>query len=248
MTNSLWAGLVRFGPITFAAKLYPAAERCELKWREIHRTCRSPLEYARRCPSCGREVARQDVAKAYEHDGRLVVLRNGDGRAVEPRLEPVVRLLRCVDAAQIDPLYLDRAYHIRPDRGATRSYVLLREALARSGKIGVGTAVLWGSEQPVLLRPYLGVLVLHTLFHFDEVSSWREHAPAMAAPRAWELRVAEALVSRLSSSGFALEQLTNHRRLALVALLERKQARGKKEGGAGCRKRALASPAAGRAA
>lgn len=224
--KALWKGVISFGPMTIPVKLYPATEQQEVRYHYLHKTCHTPLDYARRCPRCELEVPWEDMIRGYEHHNHLVVLTEEELKALVSKGEHTLQLVQCADAAEVDPLYFDKVYYLKPDSGGSKAYILLREALARSNKVAVGTVVLREKEHPVLLRPYQEVLVLHTLFYPPEVESWEKLAPSFGPPRKRELKAAEELIEKLSG-GFAPERFTDRFRSALIELLEQKEKKEK---------------------
>ena len=226
--KAIWKGAISFGLITIPVKLYPAAGHQEMKYHYLHKACRTPVEYARRCPHCGVEVPWEEVMRGYDHHDHLVVLTEEELEGLAPRGEHTVELLQCVGADEVDPLYFDKAYYLEPEAGGRKPYVLLREALARTGKVAMGTIVIREREHLVLLRPYQGALVLHTLFYPVEVQPVAQLALPHASPRERELKTAGELVQKLSG-GFAPERFTDRYRSALMDLLERKEKWEKEE-------------------
>ncbi len=220
--RALWKGTISFGPITVPAKLYPATESREPKYHYLHKSCSTPLEYARNCPRCKLEVSREQVVRGYEHGGDLVVLTEKELKALIPKGKHMLQLVQCADAEAVDPLYFDKAYYLEPEAGGEKAYVLLREALARSNQVALGSIVLREKEHPVLLRPYQDILLLHTLFYPSEVADWKRFSPALALPQERDLKAARGLVEKLSG-GFDPQRFTNRFYQALLDLLEQKE-------------------------
>lgn len=229
--KAIWKGVISFGLITIPAKLYPATGHQEMKYHYLHEACRTPVEYFRRCPHCGVEVPWEEVVRGYEHHNQLVILTEQELGTLTLKGAHTVELLQYVSADEVDPLYFDKAYYVEPEGGGSHAYAVLREVLARTGKVAVGAIVIREREHLALLRPYQGALVLHTLFYPAEVQPVVQLALPQALVRQRELKAAEELVQKLSG-GFAPERFTDRYRSALVDLLERKE-RAEKEGGEG---------------
>jgi len=226
--KAIWKGVISFGLITIPVKLYPATGHQEAKYHYLHEACRTPVEYSRRCPHCGVEVPWKEIVRGYEHHDHLVILTEEELGTLALKGEHTVELLQCMGADEVDPLYLDKAYYLEPEAGGRKAYILLREALARTGKVALGAIILREREHLALLRPYQGALILHTLFYPVEVQPVTQLALPHASPRERELKAAEELVQRLSG-GFAPERFTDRYRSALMELLERKERVEKEE-------------------
>jgi DNA end-binding protein Ku len=172
------------------------------------------------------EVPGEEVVRGYEHHDHLVVLTEEELETLALKGEHTVELFQCVGADEVDPVYFDKAYYLQPEVGGRNAYVLLREALARTGKVAMGAIVLREKQHLALVRPCQGALVLHTLFYPVEVQSLARLALSHVSPRERELKATEELVQKLSG-GFAPERFTDHYRSALTDLLEQKEKEGK---------------------
>jgi DNA end-binding protein Ku len=77
--RSLWRGSVSFGLVNIPVRLYAATEKQDIKFRYLHKECLTPIEYEKRCPTCRREVAADEIVWGYEYEkGRFVVLDEED--------------------------------------------------------------------------------------------------------------------------------------------------------------------------
>src|SRR4030095_15853896 len=74
-----------------------------------------------------------------------------------------------VPLESVDPVYLDEAYFLGPDRGGARAYRLLAAGLTETGRAGIAPFLLSGKASLVLIRAASGVLMLHTMYYADEV-------------------------------------------------------------------------------
>src|SRR5207244_9618327 len=102
--------------------------------------------------------------------------------------------------AGVDPIYFEDAHYLGPDKGAEKAYHLLAQAMRETGRVALAQYVRGGKEHLVLLRPYDGGLVLHTMHYADEVRSLAEaDLGGEPKPRAGELEMAGKLVRQLPS-------------------------------------------------
>jgi DNA end-binding protein Ku len=105
-----------------------------------------------------------------------------------------------VDLADIDPVYFEKSYHVVPSSpDALRPYALLRAAMERSGRVGIGRFVLRTKPHLVAIRPMRGVLALETLFFGDEVRDAASLIPGLEGVEITEraLDLAERLIETL---------------------------------------------------
>jgi DNA end-binding protein Ku len=111
--------------------------------------------------------------KGYQYGkGQYVVLTDEDFDKARVPATQIFEIRKFVAAAEVEDLYFDHPYYVQPDgKGATKPYALLRDALAESGKIGVGTIVLRQREHLGALEPVGEALVLTTMRFAHEIRS-----------------------------------------------------------------------------
>lgn len=145
MMRAIWSGALNFGLVDIPVKLYAAAESARLDLDMLHRKDLKPIRYARVCRAEGKEVRYADVVKGYEYKkGDYIVLTEEDFRRANVRKTRLIDIVEFADAAEIDPIYYEKPYYLRPEKGSEKAYRLLRDALKRSGKMGIATFVLRG--------------------------------------------------------------------------------------------------------
>ena len=167
--RSIWNGTVTFGLVNVPIKLYTATESKSVSFHEVHARDGERIEHRRICSKEDREVPYEEVVKGYEvSNGKFVVLDDDEVKAAAGDRGKVVALDEFVDAAAIDPVFHDKTYYVGAG-DVVQAYRLLREALRRSGRAGVGRFTFHNREYLVALRAFDDVLALHTLRFADEV-------------------------------------------------------------------------------
>ncbi|MFL5826509.1 MAG: Ku protein [Thermoleophilaceae bacterium] len=168
--RSLWNGAIRFGLVTVPVKLFSAVEPKQIRFREVHLEDAAPIEHRRLCSKEEVEVPWDEVVRGYElESGKYVVFDKEELKAVESLGGKTIEVSDFVPGEQIDPVFYDKPYYIGPGKGAAEAYELLRRALERTGRVGIGTFVLRTKQQLVALHPADGVLRLETMRFHDEV-------------------------------------------------------------------------------
>lgn len=172
--RAIWKGAVNFGLVTIPVALYAATERAnEITFRQLHRKDESPIDYKRFCEREDVEVPWSEIVKGYEYaKGRYVVITDEDlARARVPATQTYA-IRDFVPARSIDDLYFNHPYYLAPaGRAAVKPYALLRDALEKSGRVGVGTIVLRQREHLAALEPAGEALVLTTMRWAYEIRS-----------------------------------------------------------------------------
>jgi DNA end-binding protein Ku len=168
--RSMWKGAISFGLVMIPIKLYAATEQKDIAFRQVHREDGGRIRFRRVCSIDGEEVPYEDVAKGYElPTGEMVVLTDEDMADLPLPTTRSIEVLHFLPAEQLDPILLNRSYFVEPEAAGARAYVLLRDALDRSGKVALAMVALRQRESLATLRTRDGLLVLETLLWPDEV-------------------------------------------------------------------------------
>jgi len=154
-------------------KLFPATSSSSLRFNQIHKECQTRIKYQKYCPQCGREVASEEILKAYPYEkDKYVVMEEDDFDNVNLETTKSINILKFVGQGQVDPIYFDKTYFVIPDGPiAMDGYVLIREAMKRIGKVAVAKVVLSGKEHLTAIRVKGDALIMSTLYYQDEVKS-----------------------------------------------------------------------------
>jgi DNA end-binding protein Ku len=186
---SVWTGVVTFGLVSIPVKLYVAARPETVSFNQLHSVCHTRLRQKLYCPTCERDVERNEIVKGYKLDD-YVLMDDADFEKAAEEGSRALEVLEFVDGATVDPVYLERSYYLAPQEGSERAYHVLVAALAESGKAAVVRFVMGTRGYHALVRPGEGKLVLHTLYYADEVreleARWK---PVKPAPQEVELAV-----------------------------------------------------------
>ncbi len=168
--RSMWKGAITFGLVTIPVKLYAATEQKDIAFRQVHRADGGRIRFRRVCSVDEAEVPFEDVAKGFElPTGEMVVLTEDDMAGLPLPTARSIEVLHFTPEDQIDPILFSRSYFVEPENSGTRAYVLLHDALERSGKVAVAQVALRQREALATLRSRGGLLVLETLLWPDEI-------------------------------------------------------------------------------
>jgi len=221
--RSMWKGSISFGLVTIPVKLYTATEQKDITFRQVHREDGGRIRFRRVCSLDGEEVPYEDIAKGFElPSGEIVVLTDDDMADLPLPTLRSIEVLYFAPETDIDPILLSRSYFVEPENSGARAYVLLRDAMERSGKVAVVQVALRQRESLAALRSRDGVLVLETLLWPDEV-----RVPDFGFldqdinVRTQELKMAASLIDSMSQD-FDPEAHHDGYREALTELVEAK--------------------------
>jgi DNA end-binding protein Ku len=224
--HTVWKGSISFGLVNIPIKLHTATENKDIKLRQLHKECHTPISYQKVCPGCDKEVKNEDIVKAYEYaKNKFVVLDDEELEKLKKENEDkAVEIIDFVKLEEIDPIYFEKSYFIAPDSGGAKAYSLLRKALLESGKIGVAKIIIRSKEQLAIVRVYKDTLLMETIHFPDEVRNVDEvpNVPAEQLVVQKELETALMLVDQLTTT-FDPEKYNDDYRTALMELIEEKK-------------------------
>lgn len=157
----IWSGTLSFGLLNIPVSLMAGERRIDLHFRMLDARNNAPVRYERVNAETGEEVPWKEIVKAFEYDkDSYVVLAPEDIRAAAPESHETVEIDTFVPAAAVPPQYFERPYFLVPARKAEKGYVLLRETLKRTGRIGIARVVIRTREYLCAVLPQEDALVL----------------------------------------------------------------------------------------
>jgi DNA end-binding protein Ku len=238
--RAIWKGSISFSLVNIPISLYPAIRSEELKFRFLRKKDLSPVNYKRVAEADGKEVPWEEIVKGYEYEkGKFVVIEEGDFRRADIEATQTVEIMEFVPLEEIDPMFFDKPYYLEPQKNGAKAYALLREALKRSGKVGIAKVVIKTRQHLASIKPEDKALVLE-LMHFAEelVEPSALQVPGNLELGARELEMATELVGRMSGH-WKPEKYTDDYRHALLDLIHKKvELGGESPAGAPAPKRA----------
>lgn len=223
MPRSIWKGAISFGLVTIPVKLFSATEEKDISFRQVHPEDGGRIKYKRVCEKCGKEIPYAEIAKGYElPDGRMVILEADDFENLPLATTKAVEVVQFVDSEEVDPTYFNKTYFLQAEGPGTKPYVLLRDALAKTGRSAVVKVALRSRESLALVRPKDGVLLMHTMLWPDEVRDGSFAAPPENVTVSdAEVTMAQSFIDALAGD-FHPEEFTDAYREALEAVVQSK--------------------------
>jgi DNA end-binding protein Ku len=221
--QAIWKGTISFGMVTIPVKVYSATEEKDISFRQVHTADGGRIRYRRVCEKDGNEVPYSDIGKGYEMpDGRMMVLTSEDFAQLPLPTAKSIEVLEFVPLEQVDPLYFAKAYYLAADSVGAKPYVLLRDALTRTGQCAVVKVAIRTRESLALLREKDGALVLQTMLWPDEVRGSDFAVPGDdVTVRDQERAMAESYIATLEAE-FDPARYRSEYREALEELIEAK--------------------------
>lgn len=169
--RAYWQGQIRLALVSIPVELYSATKSgAKISFRQIHEPSGKRIAYDKVVAGVG-PVDRDEIVKGYElSKGNYVLLEDDEIEAVKVESKRTLELVQFVEAHEIDALYYEKPYYVVPkDELAEEAFIVLRDALRKAGKVGLGQLSVRGAEKLVALKPCGKGLLLETLRYADEV-------------------------------------------------------------------------------
>jgi DNA end-binding protein Ku len=223
MPRSIWSGTISFGLVSIPVRMVGAISEHALHFNLLHRKDSSPIGYEKVCKKEGKQVADDEIVKAYEvSKGKYVEVEDADFEAARVEGYHTFEISDFVAVDEIDAIYFERSYYLVPQDGGEKVYTLLVRAMEDAGLAAVGTFVMREREHLGCLRIRDGVVTLERMYFADEIRPADELRPERARLNKQELEMAAALIDRFKGS-FDPSKYSDTYTEKLLDVIKRKQ-------------------------
>ena len=222
--RATWSGMISFGLVNIPVKLFGAAHDQDIRFHQLHKADGGRVKYQKVCSACGNELNLDEIVKGYEFKkNQYVTLTEEELKKINLPTAKTIGITTFIDAGEIDPIDFEKTYYIAPDENGARAYVLLREALKKTGKIGIGKVALRNREDLAAVRLSGDALVLETLHYAGELVKTEELGLPSAETEvpSSELELAEVLINHMAGE-FDLSAFHDNYEEALKDMISKK--------------------------
>lgn len=230
--RAYWQGQIRLALVSIPVEIYSATKSgASISFRQIHEPTGKPVKYEKVVSGVG-PVDRDEILKGYQIEkNRYILLEDAEIEAVRIESKRTLDLVQFVEADDIDVLYYEKPYFVVPaDELAEEAYIVLREALRTSRKVGLGQLSVRGREHLVSLKPCGRGMILETLRYADEVHRAESYFRSIGneKPDKELLSLATELIDK-KTAPFDAGEFHDHYVEALMRVIDRKaKAKGKR--------------------
>ncbi|MEO8732706.1 MAG: Ku protein [Flavobacteriales bacterium] len=223
----LWKGTIGFGLVTIPVKLFSATQESELDLDMLDGKDQARIRFHRVNEDTGKEVPFERIVKAFDLEGKYVILDDADFKNAAVEKSDVIAIKDFIKEDEVEAKYYEKPYYLAPDRGGARAYALLREALKKSGKVGVASFVMRTKEHPAVLQPDGDVLILNQMRFAEEIRKPDElDLPKVAKIAPSEMKLAMQLIDQ----GAGTFDITKYKDEYTAALMKAIKAKAKRKG------------------
>src|SRR5262245_256780 len=222
-TRPLWKGSIAFGLVTIPIELHRAVRDSRPRFRMLHARDKSPIKFERICQREGRPVSFDDLVKGYEYEkGKFVALTREDIETAALEKTSTMDILDFVERDAIDDRFFETPYYALPGKGGDRAYAVLRDAVGRAGKAGIGKIMLRQVQHLAALEAIGDALVVTMMRFPDELADLSDFTFPKAVPaKSRELDMAKTLIERLTDE-WRPDKYTDEYRDNLMRLIRAK--------------------------
>jgi len=228
MARALWSGSLSFGLVNIPIEIHTAVRDKGPRFRLLRKTDKSRIQFRRVAEEDGEVVEWADIVKGFEYaKGQYIVLTPEDFEKAAVKKDRVIDIQDFVLSEEIDDRFFEKPYYLLPGKGGAKAYALLREAIKKSGRLGIAKFVLRTKQRLAAIEAIGDALVLSTMRFRDELARLEEFEfPAAEEVRQRDLQLAQRLIEEFASDWDA-EKYTDDYRQNIMRIVEAKRARMK---------------------
>ncbi len=217
--RAIWKGSISFGLVNIPVKLFSATQQSSLNLEMVDRRDMGKVRFKRINENTGQELTLENIGKAYNYNGAYILLTDEDFEAASPEKSKVIAINNFVKEDEINTIYFENSYYLEPERSGEKAYALLREAMTKSGKVGLAQFILRTAETLSVLKPMKDVLVLSKIRFAEEIRSTEElKLPSESLVKPEEMKMALALVNQYTET-FNIEKYKDEYAAALLKVI-----------------------------
>ena len=224
--RAIWSGAIGFGLVNIPVKLFSAVQASELDLDMLDKHDKANIKFQRVNANTGKEVAWDDIIRGYKIEDRYVTLDEDDFEKASPEKTKLIEIAEFIDEKEIDSIYYETPYYLQPEKSGVKPYALLRDALVKTGKAGIGTYVLRNRESLVLIKPMDDLLILNKIRFQQEIRDSEEINVPPVKLKPAEMNMAIQLIESLTTE-FDISRYKDTYNEKLLKLIMAK-AKGKK--------------------
>lgn len=221
--RSTGSGTISFGLVAIPIKLYPTVDTTKAVRFNYLSSDGSRLKQQYVRASDGELVEREERVQGYEFaKGQYVTFTPDEIKAMNVEATNAIEISEFIPLAEVERLYIEKVYYLGPDKGAARSYHLLKDALRRTERAALANYAARGKSYLVLIRPMDDGLVMEQLKHVDELRPFSEVPLEVCDLNDGELELAVQIIEQRTNDAFEPEKYEDIVRSRVMELIQQK--------------------------
>lgn len=224
--RSIWNGSISFGLVSIPIKMYSASEDRGISLDMLDASDHQRIRYKRVNEKTGEEVEWKNIVKGFKKDDDYIILETEDFEEANFKKSRTFEIESFVDQDEVSEILFKKPYFLEPQKEGGKSYNLLKEALKKTGKLGLGTFVMRQKENLALIGVYKEALVINVIRFSDEIRDPKDLKIPDTKVTKKEIEMAESLIKQFTEK-FKFDQYKDVYTDQLMKIIENK-ASGKK--------------------
>ena len=215
-----YKGAITFGLVYIPINLMLSIKENDIGFNMLEKKTKSRVKYKKTCIDCNdKEVKNEDIVKGYQYEkGKYVIFTDEDFEKIKTNKDKNITIEQFVNLDEIDPIYYDKAYYVKPI-GTSKAYNVLLKAMESERKAGIAKTVLGTKETLLVLRVKNGTMLVNTLYFHNEVVK----PPVIEKSKVTkqELDLAKNLINQMSDK-FEIEKYKDEYNAKLLKAIKKK--------------------------
>ena len=221
--RAIGSGTISFGLVSIPVKLYSTVDSTKAIRFNYLTEDGSRVKQQYVTANTGDVVERSELMQGYEFaKGQYVMFTQEEVKAMNVESTNAIDIAEFIPLAEIERIYIDKVYFMGPDKGAARSYHLLKDALAKTERAALASYAARGKCYLVLIRPMGDGLVMEQLKHQDELRSFEEVPLDVTDVESDELDLAIKIIEQRVNDQFEPENYEDRVRSKMMELIQQK--------------------------
>ena len=196
--KAIWTGAIGFGLVNIPVKLYSAVKASELNLDMLDKKDHAHIKFKRVNENTGKEVMWSNIVKGYKMDDKYVILTDEDFTNASPEKNKIIEISEFITEGDVNSIYYEIPYYAEPEKNGTKAYALLRDALKKTGKAGLGSFVLRTKESLCLIKAEDDVIVVNRIRFAQEIRQSSELKIPASTSKPAEMKMATILINQLT--------------------------------------------------
>ncbi len=215
-----YKGAITFGLVYIPITLSLSVKEQDVGFNMLERKTKSRVKYKKTCVDCNnKEISNEDIVKGYQYEkDKYVIFTDEDFEKLKTPKDKNITIDEFVNLSEVDPVYYDKAYFVKPI-GADKAFHVLLKAMEAEKKAGIAKTVLGTKETLILLRVRDGNMLVNTLHFHSEIQSAPENKKIKVEKQ--ELDLAKNLIGQMSGK-FQPEKYVDEYNLRVQKAIKKK--------------------------
>jgi DNA end-binding protein Ku len=197
--RAIWTGSIGFGLVNIPIKMYSAVESSTLDLDMLDKKDHANIRFKRVNENTGKEVPWENIVRGYRIDDKYVVVDKTDIEKASPEKTKHIEITQFVEETEIDSSLFEIPYYLEPQKTGVRAYSLLREALQKTKKAGVGEFVMHNREHICIIKAKGNVIVLNRIRFAEEIRSPKSLDLPTGHSKPAEVKMAINLIDQMTT-------------------------------------------------